>query len=515
MTVDSDSLRFGCPRCLRRLKAPPSLAGSRTRCPYCQAMIDVPLHSRSNDPTDVYPLQTDESALLDAPLDYILVVCPVCHARMHPEASQVGKQAICPDCGTATTVRRPPEEPPKKPPRSAEEIGEYPLATEARSDPKAVPAAEQNYVPVVCSLCHTRMLATADQVGSKMICPDCGTATVVPPMPRPRPKIDVMKGADQVYPVVGGDEVRPVRPPPTRRLREEPPERRELREEPEIKLPSRHPVLPDRPFLDGTFTFPFHRSVWVRTLVLSLWSILPGLTVSASHSYSAAGDAAGNPGSMFSGAFLMVVTSVLAVLWFAILSATVMAVLRETSEGCDEIENWPGQVFVDWLGEPLHLLCALCASAIPGAAVAWLLAKVGIASPAVMWLTGPVSMFVMFPIVLMSTLETNSMFGVLSWPVLRTLRTTTDAWLKFYMTAGAMIVAAVALCWAASAVNVVAGVIVGAALETPAWIIYFRLLGRLAWVCAERAAFEELEAGLAETSDDDFDDDPDDKNLLR
>ncbi len=84
-----------------------------------------------------------------------------------------------------------------------------------------------------------------------------------------------------------------------------------------------------------------------------------------------------------------------------------------------------------------------------------------------MWLTGPVSMFVMFPIVLMLTLETNSMFGVLSWPVLRTLRTTTDAWLKFYMTAGAMIVAAVALCWAASAVNVVAGVIVGARSRLP------------------------------------------------
>ncbi len=154
-------------------EAPLSLAGSRTRCPYCQAMIDVPLHSRSNDPTDVYPLQTDESALLDAPLDYILVVCPVCHARMHPEASQVGKQAICPDCGTATTVCRPPEEPPKKPPRSAEEISEYPLATEARSAQK-LSGGGQNDVPVVCPLCHTRMLATADQVGNTIILPDAG-----------------------------------------------------------------------------------------------------------------------------------------------------------------------------------------------------------------------------------------------------------------------------------------------------------------------------------------------------
>ena len=44
-------------------------------------------------------------------------------------------------------------------------------------------------------------------------------------------------------------------------------------------------------------------------------------------------------------------------------------------------------------------------------------------------------MFIMFPVVLVSTLETNSMFGVLSWPVLRTLMSTADGWLKFYVTA--------------------------------------------------------------------------------
>ncbi len=478
-------------------------------------MIDVPHHSRTTDPTDIYPLQTDDSPVLDKQPEYILVVCPVCHARMHPEASQIGRQAICPDCGTSTTVRRPPEKPAKKPLRSPEEIGEYPLATDVRPDPSAVPAAEQDYVAVVCSRCHTRMLATADQVGGKMICPDCGTANVVPPLPRRRPKIDVMAGAEPGYGVVGGEGKRAMRSPaPPRRMREEPPEPPKPSDEPESKPPSRHPVLPDRPFLEGTFTFPFHRSVWVRTLVLAIWLVLPGLTATASHSSSAAGDAARNPVPLFGGAFLMVVTAILAVLWFAILSATVMAVLRETSEGCDEVENWPGQAFLDWLGEPVHLFVALCMSAVPGAAAAWLLTKFGGASPAVMLITGPVSMFVAFPIILMSTLETNSMFGVLSWPVLRTLGTAADGWLKFYMTSAAMIVATVAICWAASGVGKVFGVIVAAGIEPVVWIIYFRLLGRLAWVCADRAAFADLERELAEASDDDFDEDSDDDNLV-
>lgn len=512
MTADSDSLRFGCPKCQKRLKAPPSLAGSRTRCPYCQTMIDVPHHSRTNDPTDVYPLQSEDSVVLDEQPEYILLVCPVCHARMHPEASQIGRQAICPDCGTATTVRRPPPEPPKKPPRSPEEIGEYPLATDARPDSRAVPAAEQRYVAVVCSLCHTRMLATADQVGSNMVCPDCGTATVVPPMPRPRRKIDVMAGADQgAYAVVGEDEVRPAKPsPPPRRVREEPPPREESPEEPELKLPSRHPELPDRPFLQGTFTFPFHRSVWVRTLVFALWSVVPHVLWFAAVTRLATSVAT----EAFSSALLFAAFTVCGLMWFAVLSATVMAVLRETSEGCDEIDNWPSHAFLDWIGEPVHVFCAVCMSAIPGAAVAWLLTRLNVAPLEIVWITGPLSVLIMFPIALISTLETNSMFGVLSWPVVRTLWTTADGWLKFYLTAGVMIVAVVGVCWAASGLGVLLGAIVAAIVEPVAWLIYFRLLGRLAWVCADRAAFADLEADLAEPSDDDFNEDSDDEDLL-
>ena len=76
------------------------------------------------------------------------------------------------------------------------------------------PAAEQSYVAVPCSVCHTRMLATLDQVGGKLICPDCGTATVVPPPPPPRPKIDPMADAGEGYRLVGWDDKGPIAPPP-------------------------------------------------------------------------------------------------------------------------------------------------------------------------------------------------------------------------------------------------------------------------------------------------------------
>lgn len=31
--------------------------------------------------------------------DYITVICPTCHARMHPRSKHAGKSVICPDCG--------------------------------------------------------------------------------------------------------------------------------------------------------------------------------------------------------------------------------------------------------------------------------------------------------------------------------------------------------------------------------------------------------------------------------
>jgi hypothetical protein len=250
--------------------------------------------------------------------------------------------------------------------------------------------------------------------------------------------------------------------------------------------------------------------VWVRTIILSLWSIMPPVVWYAAVTRLATSAAT----VAFSSALLFAAAIVCGLLWFSVLSGTVMAVLRDTSEGCNEIESWPGYVFLDWIGEPVHVFCAVCMSAVPGAAVAWLLSKLNVAPVEVIWITGPVSIFIMFPIVLISTLETNSMFGVLSWPVLRTLKRSADGWLKFYVAAAAMIAAAVGVSWAASGLGVLVGLIVAAIADPIGWMIYFRLLGRLAWFCADRAAFDDLEADLAEASDDDFDEDSDDQNLL-
>ena len=120
-------------------------------------------------------------------------------------------------------------------------------------------------------------------------------------------------------------------------------------------------------------------------------------------------------------------------------AATVMTVLHETAAGCDAIEDWPGAVFLDWMGDSVWLFCAMCMSVVPGAALAWLLGYAGVLTAK--RCSVAVSIFFVFPIMLMSMIETNSIFGMVSWPVLRTLFTATSGWLRFYVASAVLFVA--------------------------------------------------------------------------
>jgi DNA-directed RNA polymerase subunit RPC12/RpoP len=485
---------FRCPQCLKTLQAPATLGGKQTRCPQCQMLLKVPLRSTPPGKGEEYQVRGGDGPSAAEQEPCVLVVCAVCNARMHPPESQIGQQISCPDCGTPTIVRRPPAQPAKKPPRTPEQIGEYPLSPGAGLPAAPVPAAEQDYIPVPCSLCHTRMMATPNQVGEWLVCPDCGTLTVVPPMPPKVKKIDVMAGAGEGYGLTGyvppspsaAAPQAPARPAPA----DEPP-----MIDPRFAAHRKRPVFPPHPFLDGTFTFPFSSSAVVRMAVLTGWALL----VPAAVLFGRSAGASEGPVTIFVFAMLVAISFVIGSLWYFVFCATVMAVFRETSEGCDVIE-WPGPVFLDWVGDSLWFFIALSMSGLPGGAVSWLLGcqetPLGIA-------IALVGTFLTFPFVLMSMLESNVVFGVVSWPVLRTYYTATSGWLKFYITSGLLVTVLGGVVYLASWINIAFGAIVGGMLQAYAWLVYFRLLGRLAWYCTARSAAEELEEALDEVLEED------------
>lgn len=183
-------LHFGCPQCTARLRAPKRRAGTRGRCPWCQYVFIVPQESHFPGRAETYALHgpdwrpPDES---DWPR-YIAVRCALCGTRMVASEEEAGQWIECPDCGTTTQV--PTEGPPRTltptaPSRPAEI---YPIYEGPGQPPQNHPVVYGRYLPVFCRQCSTRMLATPDQVGQSLVCPDCGAATVVPPPKEADPK---------------------------------------------------------------------------------------------------------------------------------------------------------------------------------------------------------------------------------------------------------------------------------------------------------------------------------------
>ena len=185
-------IRFGCPRCLSRVEAPQSHVGAKLRCPFCHAPLVVPKESSATHEGEEYAMSgpTGRQPGAETWQAYLAVVCPVCSTRMYATEDQVGQEMACPDCGTMVTVRRPAEAPDKDTPQPnlAEE---YPLYPGGGQPPPSAREVYQAYIPVVCPVCKTRMLATQEQVGQPLVCPDCDTPTVVPP---PAAKLAQMSG---------------------------------------------------------------------------------------------------------------------------------------------------------------------------------------------------------------------------------------------------------------------------------------------------------------------------------
>jgi hypothetical protein len=95
--------------------------------------------------------------------------CPRCMSSLKAPPKLAKSKHRCPRCQLVIEV-------PEQSRKSVKADG-YGLQQDAGPRPTTEPA----YIPVICHVCHTRMYGAAEQIGQAMVCPDCGTATVVPP----------------------------------------------------------------------------------------------------------------------------------------------------------------------------------------------------------------------------------------------------------------------------------------------------------------------------------------------
>ena len=165
----------------------------------------------------------------------------------------------------------------------------------------------------------------------------------------------------------------------------------------------------------------------------------------------------------------------LGAIFVVVLSANCLSILLDTAAGNDRIENWPSDVFLDWMGDCLYVVAGLAVSIMPGGLAASLI------SGGYAWgVVGLASALLLFPIVLLSMLEADSPLTPLSSRVMRSMPTVWQRWLCFYaLTIPLTFVVAGLLVWL-----VVRGdgwlIPAAAVLLIASVMIYFRLLGRLA-----------------------------------
>jgi len=253
-------------------------------------------------------------------------------------------------------------------------------------------------------------------------------------------------------------------------------------------------------FLRG-YGFPWTPGAMARWCVISVWAVAAlwlarlffGLGIGG------AGPAAGNEMALFGGVLAGVLAGLGAMIFglvFAALAAIYgLTIVTETSAGNDRIESWPNAgLFLEWLGNLFYVFNAAALCVALAVALDWVLPGARAA------LIG-ITTFFLFPFLLLCELESNSAFVPASALVLATLWKRNNHWLLFYAETACLFLGAGALMvLAAPWINSGVAALLGGPLVAAVVMIYFRLLGRLAWFCSIET---EEDAGLRELARED------------
>jgi hypothetical protein len=245
----------------------------------------------------------------------------------------------------------------------------------------------------------------------------------------------------------------------------------------------RREVAPPPPrwtFFSGVFTFPWRNDVHLRWIYMTV-----GFTAMAIIGLVLKGLAASLSGI---GGGVAIAMFTLPIIWISMLTfsfsaACCLCVLESTAAGLDRVEGWPDPQWKEWMGQMIYLGWV---GAIPLAASYGVARLAGLGGAPVGWTFGG-TFFVLYPIALLSVLEANSIWIPLTLPIVISLFRWWWAWVTFYFLAAVLAggLGAIFLYAAASSqdlLQLLLGPLVAAAA-----LIYFRLLGRLAWRMTTKA----------------------------
>jgi DNA-directed RNA polymerase subunit RPC12/RpoP len=382
----------------------------------------------------VYPQQGSEAVPLrptprhGVPLDDedIGVSCPLCGSRLYVRRRQIGDTVACPDCHSPVLVT----EPTKRKQTQPTEYDEADLfKLEAPIDRPAV------YVPET-------------GVGS--------------PLPSATPGTRSRVGAGS--PVGGGTAMQQA----ARTLLEKARAAQEAEQADERERSAER-------FAAGLFGFFADPPALVRLVILAVWFAV-GVTLfrwttglKISESLPAIFSEAGS-------LVLAVATIFIGITFLIGVAACGQALVRDSSEGLRKIEHWPGLNFRDWWRGTCYIMIAGFLAALPGAGVGFVLGWVGLTGT--LLYTAAASFVGLFPPLLLSMLEANSMWTFFHREVWASIHERPDPWtLTYLMTA--VIAGGGVFAFSFGLAGGFSVGLVAALLLVALMMLYFRTVGRL------------------------------------
>jgi DNA-directed RNA polymerase subunit M/transcription elongation factor TFIIS len=487
----------------------------------------------------------------------IPVVCSLCHTRLLATVDQLGQKLTCPDCFTENEVREP-KEVPKLDLPTAEERGEYALHDPVESPPVQSPPVQsppvqsppvqsppvqsppvqsppvqsppvqsppvevpdpQELFLVKCPTCLTRLYARAEQSGQSMKCPDCRKSFTIPKPPpkahKPRPEeeepieeygvgVAVERTAAQLRD--GRRGARDDRSEDDEEGDEEGDGENEQdgkgssRRRRRVLPQSERPVLPPLPLVNGVLVYPFQAGAVKHWLILSATACVLGLAGVFVFMLARLPGVAAVLALPLSGLLVLAL-----LIWLIWVSLGLLAVTCETASGSDTVEGWSSDVF-DRMFDALYIFNSFALSSAVGLAIDRFATQALLQFQEDAVCQGPgvaIGVWLLFPILLLSFLETGSFINPASGPVWRSLVSAGRGWLGFYLLSAMLWSVAIGLDWALVTSGGYIGVIASACLFCATLMIYFRMLGRLGWYCTERVGRPEPTQGQeqAERSD--------------
>jgi DNA-directed RNA polymerase subunit RPC12/RpoP len=397
---------------------------------------------------------------------FVTVVCPTCRARLNPRRELIGKRVRCPDCGVPVRV----VEQATQAVHATREAAAHEYGLSEGDQPREQPQT----VLVKCGTCGARLFPRIELVGQRVRCPECFKPVLVPPPPKERP-------------------VKKERPAGEYRLDAEPAPNPLAAFIPTV--PVDQPISEPEPlpaaaprwwFLSGVFSFPWYPNTVSRWMVLAMLSLFSnGVTAYGLSLVPDLAEAAGPIAGYGVGIKVACTVAMGAISWLLMMAyacGCVVAVIRDTASGNDEVADWSDAEIYEGIWRIGYVVFPLLAAGAVGYGLYFvMMMALATELPMANALAEGVGAFtaaLLYPVMLASALEQGAFWVVVSPTTLRLICGYWWGWLLVnielaLVTGGWLGLTSLGMRWA-----IWPTVIIGAPLFAAVVLIDARLLGR-------------------------------------